>query len=167
VTRKPPRCWTGRCVHRGSCERKPQDRSVSRGRPNSKSETRNPKQTRMTEARMLKAAASGAPRALPALARAFVAVALLSGGPRFVSAALAPDPLGWRLGVAAWSFKNFTFHEAIDRTAVLGLRYLEAAAPPAGTRGQGQRRQIRRQACRWPSVCGHQRKPRPPVVPVT
>jgi sugar phosphate isomerase/epimerase len=75
---------------------------------------------------MLKAAGSGAPRALPALARAFVAVALLSGGPRFVSAALAPDPLGWRLGVAAWSFKNFTFHEAIDRTAVLGLRYLEA-----------------------------------------
>jgi hypothetical protein len=75
---------------------------------------------------MLKAAGSGAPRALPALARAFVAVALLSGGPRFVSAALAPDPLGWRLGVAAWSFKNFTFHEAIDRTAALGLRYLEA-----------------------------------------
>jgi hypothetical protein len=69
---------------------------------------------------MLKAAASGAPRALPALARAFVAVALLSGGPRFVSAALAPDPLGWRLGVAAWSFKNFTFHEAIDRTASHG-----------------------------------------------
>lgn len=75
---------------------------------------------------MLGAAASDALRALPALARAFVAVALLSGGPRFLSAALAADPLGWRLGVAAWSFKNFTFHEAIDRTAALGLRYLEA-----------------------------------------
>lgn len=36
------------------------------------------------------------------------------------------DPLGWRLGVAAWSFNRFTFFEAVDRTAALGLRYIEA-----------------------------------------
>jgi sugar phosphate isomerase/epimerase len=36
------------------------------------------------------------------------------------------DPSAWRLGVAAWSFNRFTFFEAVDRTAALGLRYLEA-----------------------------------------
>jgi sugar phosphate isomerase/epimerase len=36
------------------------------------------------------------------------------------------DPLGWRLGAAAWSFNRFTFYEAVDRTAALGLRYIEA-----------------------------------------
>lgn len=36
------------------------------------------------------------------------------------------DPLDWRLGVAAWSFNRFSFCEAVDRTAALGLRYLEA-----------------------------------------
>ena len=39
---------------------------------------------------------------------------------------LAGDPLGWRLGSAAWSFNRFTFFEAVDKTAALGLRYLEA-----------------------------------------
>ena len=38
----------------------------------------------------------------------------------------APDPLGWRLGPAAWSFNRFTFFEAVDKTAALGLRYIEA-----------------------------------------
>jgi sugar phosphate isomerase/epimerase len=38
----------------------------------------------------------------------------------------APDPLGWRLGAAAWSFNRLTLFEAVDRTAALGLRYLEA-----------------------------------------
>jgi sugar phosphate isomerase/epimerase len=32
----------------------------------------------------------------------------------------------WRLGVQAWSFKEFTFYEAIDKTASLGLHYIEA-----------------------------------------
>lgn len=40
--------------------------------------------------------------------------------------AQTPDPSEWRLGVAAWSFNRFTFFEAVDRTAALGLRYLEA-----------------------------------------
>lgn len=42
------------------------------------------------------------------------------------SLAQTSEPSAWRLGVAAWSFNRFTFFEAIDRTAALGLRYLEA-----------------------------------------
>ena len=38
----------------------------------------------------------------------------------------AGDPLGWRLGAAAWSFNRFTFFEAVDKTAALGLHYIEA-----------------------------------------
>jgi sugar phosphate isomerase/epimerase len=38
----------------------------------------------------------------------------------------AADPLGWRLGPAAWSFNRFTFFEAVDKTATLGLHYIEA-----------------------------------------
>ena len=36
------------------------------------------------------------------------------------------DALGWRLGTAAWSFNRFTFFEAVDKTAALGLHYIEA-----------------------------------------
>jgi sugar phosphate isomerase/epimerase len=32
----------------------------------------------------------------------------------------------WRLGVQAWSFNRFTFYEAVDKTASLGLKYIEA-----------------------------------------
>jgi hypothetical protein len=32
----------------------------------------------------------------------------------------------WRVGVAAWSFNKFTFFEAIDKTALLGLGYIES-----------------------------------------
>jgi sugar phosphate isomerase/epimerase len=38
----------------------------------------------------------------------------------------ATDPLGWRLGTAAWSFNRFTFFEAIDKTTALDLHYIEA-----------------------------------------
>ena len=38
----------------------------------------------------------------------------------------AGDPLGWRLGSAAWSFNRFTFFEAVDKTAALDLHYIEA-----------------------------------------
>src|SRR5262249_10024716 len=31
------------------------------------------------------------------------------------------DKLGWRLGCQAWTFNRFTFYEAIDKTAELGL----------------------------------------------
>ncbi len=38
----------------------------------------------------------------------------------------AAKKLGWRLGCQAWSFNKFTFFEAIDKTAGLGLHYIEA-----------------------------------------
>jgi len=43
---------------------------------------------------------------------------------------LGPPPpsekLGWRLGVQAWSFNKFSFFEAVDKTASLGLGWIEA-----------------------------------------
>jgi sugar phosphate isomerase/epimerase len=36
------------------------------------------------------------------------------------------SPRDWRLGIAAWSFNRFTFFEAVDKTAALGLRHIEA-----------------------------------------
>jgi len=41
-------------------------------------------------------------------------------------AASAAEDLGWRLGVQAWTFKNFTFFEAVDKAASMGLKYIEA-----------------------------------------
>jgi len=38
----------------------------------------------------------------------------------------AAEKLGWRLAVQAYSFKKFTFFEAVDKTASLGIRYIEA-----------------------------------------
>ncbi|MHC4099248.1 MAG: hypothetical protein ACYSU3_24725 [Planctomycetota bacterium] len=32
----------------------------------------------------------------------------------------------WRLGMQAYTFKEFTFYEAVDKTRALGLRYIEA-----------------------------------------
>jgi sugar phosphate isomerase/epimerase len=36
------------------------------------------------------------------------------------------EKLGWRLGCQAWCFNKFTFNEAIEKTASLGLHYIEA-----------------------------------------
>jgi sugar phosphate isomerase/epimerase len=36
------------------------------------------------------------------------------------------EKLGWRLGCQAWSFNDTTFFDAIDKTASLGLHYVEA-----------------------------------------
>ncbi|MCK5269971.1 MAG: hypothetical protein KAJ46_04265, partial [Sedimentisphaerales bacterium] len=33
---------------------------------------------------------------------------------------------GWRMGVQAYSFKNFTFYEAIDKAASMGMNWIEA-----------------------------------------
>lgn len=33
---------------------------------------------------------------------------------------------GWRLGVQAWTFNRFTFYEAVDKTASVGLDWFEA-----------------------------------------
>ena len=38
----------------------------------------------------------------------------------------ATEPLGWRLGCAAWSFNRFTFFEAVEKTAALKMHYVEA-----------------------------------------
>jgi sugar phosphate isomerase/epimerase/HEAT repeat protein len=35
------------------------------------------------------------------------------------------EKLGWKLAVQAWSFNSFTFYEAIDKTAAIGLHYIE------------------------------------------
>ena len=61
-----------------------------------------------------------------------IAVALLPGlcaaaetqsAPRSVA---AEEPPGWRVGPTAWSFRLFTFFEAVDKAASLGMKYLEA-----------------------------------------
>lgn len=38
----------------------------------------------------------------------------------------AQAPPAWRLGPAAWSFNRFSFLEAVEKTAALNLRYIEA-----------------------------------------
>ncbi|MDP3070006.1 MAG: TIM barrel protein [Opitutaceae bacterium] len=38
----------------------------------------------------------------------------------------AEEPPGWRVGPTAWSFQKFTFFEAVEKTASLGMKYLEA-----------------------------------------
>ena len=39
----------------------------------------------------------------------------------------ATDPYdGWRLAVQAWTFNRFTFSEAVEKVASLGLHWIEA-----------------------------------------
>jgi sugar phosphate isomerase/epimerase len=64
------------------------------------------------------------------VAGAGVALAALND-PRLVAADAAKgapnaEKLGWRLGCQAWTFNRFTFFEALDKTASLGLHYIEA-----------------------------------------
>jgi len=49
---------------------------------------------------------------------------LLSGA--FSAEVTAAEPFGWRVGPTAWSFKEFTFFEAIDKTASIGMSCIEA-----------------------------------------
>jgi sugar phosphate isomerase/epimerase len=46
-------------------------------------------------------------------------VAMAQGAPN-------AEKLGWRLGCQAYSFNKFTFFEAVDKTASMGLKYIEA-----------------------------------------
>jgi sugar phosphate isomerase/epimerase len=53
------------------------------------------------------------------------------GGARLLADPIAKgapcaEKLGWRLGCQAYSFNKFTFYEAIDKTASLGLHCIEA-----------------------------------------
>lgn len=43
-----------------------------------------------------------------------------------LNAVAADLAFGWRVGPAAWSFNRFTFFEAIEKTASLGMSYIEA-----------------------------------------
>jgi sugar phosphate isomerase/epimerase len=46
--------------------------------------------------------------------------------PELTKGAPNAEKLGWRLGCQAYSFNRFTLFEAIDKTASLGLKYIEA-----------------------------------------
>jgi len=48
------------------------------------------------------------------------------------------EKLGWRLGCQAWSFNKFTLFEAIDKTASLGLKYIEAYPGQALSKDRSQ-----------------------------
>jgi len=71
------------------------------------------------------------PTALPALAAACLpAVAAAAKGTATVPArdpagAAAAEKLGWRLGVQAYTFRKFTFFQAVDKAAALGLKVIE------------------------------------------
>ncbi len=56
---------------------------------------------------------------LSRVAKVMAAEKLASGAPN-------AERLGWRLGCQAYSFNRYTFYEAIEKTASLGLRYIEA-----------------------------------------
>ncbi|MGW8257588.1 MAG: sugar phosphate isomerase/epimerase family protein [Thermoguttaceae bacterium] len=57
---------------------------------------------------------------------------LMGGAPRRLLAdeigggAPNAEKLGWRLGCQAYSFNRFTFFDAVDKVASLGLKYIEA-----------------------------------------
>ena len=38
------------------------------------------------------------------------------------------EKLGWHLGCQTWTFREFSLFEAIDKTASLGLHYIETGA---------------------------------------
>ena len=50
----------------------------------------------------------------------------LAEGQRLAEGAPHAEKLGWRLGCQAYTFNRFTFYEAIEKTASLGLHYIEA-----------------------------------------
>jgi sugar phosphate isomerase/epimerase len=52
----------------------------------------------------------------------------MSGAAWAAPAAGAPhaEKLGWRLGCQAWTFNDTTFFDAVEKTASLGLHYIEA-----------------------------------------
>lgn len=60
---------------------------------------------------------------------AMIALTVLSSGVAMAQGAGAPNAeklFGWRLACQAYSFNKFTFFEAVDKTASVGLKYIEA-----------------------------------------
>ncbi|HNR36005.1 MAG TPA: sugar phosphate isomerase/epimerase [Candidatus Hydrogenedentes bacterium] len=60
------------------------------------------------------------------LLMAMAALMWLAMAPAMAQGAPNAEKLGWRLGCQAYSFNRFTFFEAVDKTASLGLKYIEA-----------------------------------------
>ena len=56
---------------------------------------------------------------------AALAMAVLCG-PAMAQGAPNAEALGWRIGCQAYSFNHFTFFEAVDKVASLGLKWIEA-----------------------------------------
>ena len=80
----------------------------------------------------------------------------LTTGSRLLAAELAKgapnaEKLGWRLGCQAYSFNRFTFFDAIDKTASLGLHCIEAyprqriSDKLAGNVGPGMSAELRKE----------------------
>jgi hypothetical protein len=44
---------------------------------------------------------------------------------KITSSVLAQEKLGWRLGLTAWTFKDLTLLETIDKAAELGIWYMD------------------------------------------
>jgi len=60
------------------------------------------------------------------LVAAMIAGLVVSTGAAVAQGAPNAEKLGWRLACQAYSFNRFTFFEAIDKTASVGLKYIEA-----------------------------------------
>ncbi len=56
------------------------------------------------------------------LAAAAIAVAAIGCAPRQTAA----EKLGWKLAMQSYTFHKFSFEEALDKTAELGVKYIEA-----------------------------------------
>lgn len=54
------------------------------------------------------------------------ALALVAAMAVCVGAIAEEGPLAWRVGTTAWTFKEFSFFEAVDKTASADLRFIEA-----------------------------------------
>lgn len=51
---------------------------------------------------------------------------LLAGAVFAKGETAAADKLGWRVGPQSYSFRKFTFFEAVDKTAAMGMKFIEA-----------------------------------------
>jgi len=52
--------------------------------------------------------------------------ALARAAEKLTGGAPHAEKLGWRLSIQAWSFNHYSFYEAIEKTSLLNLRYIEA-----------------------------------------
>ncbi len=61
-----------------------------------------------------------------ALVAGAVCFALPAGAQEAAKGCPTAESIGWQLGCQAYSFNKFTFFEAVDKTASLGLKWIEA-----------------------------------------